>query len=86
MATLTATELGKFLETLRRDPTAWTAQMLETPDKFKTLALFQGLENWFETNRAGIKAAMETEAGISITNALAKKYGKSWMAWKWGGE
>ena len=60
--------------------------MDEHPNKFQTKALFQGLEDWFESERLNIKAVMEAEAGISISNTLAKKIGRAWMAWKWGGE
>lgn len=48
--------------------------------------LFRGMENWFEANRAAAKTAMETEAGITISNALAKKIGRIYLRKKWGTE
>ena len=86
MATLTPQDLGEMLRNLRRDHEGWLAQMTEHPNKFETLALLQGLENWFESERANIKTAMQTEAGISISNTLAEKLGKVWLQWKFGGE
>ena len=49
-------------------------------------ALTRGLENWYEANRLSAKAAMESEAGVSITSAVAKKIGRYWLRKKWGTE
>lgn len=85
MAVLGSGDLGRFIKTLRSDPPAWAAQMSEHPNKFQTLALFQALDDWFEVNRSGMKAAMDA-SGVVVSNGLAKKYGKAWMRWKLEGE
>ena len=47
-------------------------------------AVFQAIEDWFEGERATVKAAIVAAAGRPVSNAAAKKYGKAWMRWKWG--
>ncbi len=86
MAVLTFQNMAKMLKSMKQDQAGWDAQMSEHPNKNLTLALVQGLDDWYEANRLAAKTAMEAEAGISISNILAKKYGKAWMAWKFGGE
>ena len=47
-------------------------------------AVFQAIEDWYEGQRATVKAAIDTAAGRTISNAAAKKYGKAYLQWKWG--
>jgi len=77
-----------YIKALKQDPTAWAALRAANPNVNQLRGLVQGLENHFETpaNKLAIKAAMEAEAGISITNSLAKKVGRIWMQLKWGNE
>lgn len=85
MAVISA-NMRLYLDKIRRDPAAWTEIKSLSPSKGQLHDLIQGLEDFFEANRAGMKTAMETSAGISISNTLAKKIGKVWMETKWGGE
>ena len=47
-------------------------------------AVFQAIEDWYEGERATVKAAIVAAAGRPMTNAAAKKYGRVWMRRKWG--
>lgn len=79
-------DVSKYIAAMKRDPAAWAALRTASPSKTQLRALIQGLENWFEANRLTAKAAMEAEAGVSITNAFAKKIARVWMEIKFGGE
>lgn len=78
--------VSAYIAALRSDPAAWTALRAANPSKQQLRALIQGLENWFEVNRANAKAAMEAEAGITIPPLLARKIARAWMQIKFGGE
>jgi len=47
---------------------------------------FDGLNNWFEANRANMKIAMDSGAGLTLTGQTAVKIGKVFYRWKSGGE
>lgn len=47
---------------------------------------FQAVEDFWESNRPTIKSDIDAAIGFTTTNAFAKKIGKAWLAWKWGGE
>lgn len=47
-------------------------------------AVFQALEDRFENGRAALKMDMEAAVGRPMSNAAAKKYGRTWLRWKWG--
>ncbi len=47
---------------------------------------FQAVEDFWEANRPTLKSNIDTAIGFTTTNAFAKKIGKAWLAWKWGGE
>ena len=79
-------DISKYIAALKSDPASWTLLKSEAPTKQRLRAYLQGLENWFEDNRAAAKAAMEAEAGAPITNAFAKKIARVWMQIKFGGE
>lgn len=85
MATIPA-NVTPVIQALRRDPAGWAALRAESPSKQQLRSLVQGMENFFEANRAAMKAAMEAEAGITITQAFARKIGRAWMQLKFGGE
>jgi hypothetical protein len=81
-----SSNVSPYIAALNSDPAAWTALREANPSKTELRVLLQGLENWFEANRPAIKTAMETEAGITISPALAKKLFRVWMQLKYGGE
>jgi hypothetical protein len=54
--------------------------------KFQVRDAFQALDDFWETNRLTLKSNMETAIGASISNQLAKKLGKAWLAYKAEGE
>ena len=86
MATLTNEDFTFYKHAIRRDPVAKEEMTATAMGKPKVHALFQGLNDWYESERLNAKAAMEAEAGISITNQLAKKIAKVWMDRKFRGE
>ncbi len=47
---------------------------------------FQAVEDFWATNKLTLKSDIDTAIGFTTTNAFAKKIGKAWLAWKWGGE
>ena len=77
-----------YIRAIKQDPIALAELKAATPTVNQLRDLFQGLEDWFEkpANRLAIKAAMEAEAGISMSNIFSKKIGQIWMRMKWGGE
>ena len=86
MAILTNEDFTFYKHAIRRDPIAKSAMRAAVPSKQQWKDLMQGLDDWYESERLNAKAAMETKAGISITNQLAKKLGKVWMQRKFGSE
>ncbi len=46
-------------------------------------AVFQAIEDWYEGERATVKAAIVAAAGRPMSNAAAKKFGRVWMRRKW---
>lgn len=54
------------------------------PNKNQLKAVFQEIEDYWENTQATLKSDMDTAMGQTITNALAKKFGKAWMKWKRG--
>ena len=58
----------------------------EFPDHDKLKSVINGgldgLDDWFESNRASLKTALETGAGVTFTNAQAKALGKWWLQTK----
>lgn len=77
-----------FIRALNEDAVALAELKAATPNKDQLRALIQGLENWYEApaTRVAAKAAMEAEAGISVSNTFAKKIARVWMQLKWGNE
>lgn len=47
---------------------------------------FDGINDWFETNRPNMKGAMDTGAGVTLAGPTAVKIGKVFFNWKAGGE
>jgi len=77
-----------YIRAIKQDPTALSELRDKHPNVSQLRSLFQGVEDWFEipANRLAMKAAMEAEAGITITNTFAKKIGRVWMQLKWKDE
>ena len=64
---------------IRKDPGIAKTVLSSGLSKLQLINLVLGRDNYYETNKSGIKAAMENEAGISITVALALALDKIWM-------
>ncbi len=83
---LTNAEYGELRNASWRDATA-KAQLkaLATlPDKPTLKAVFAALDDFWEANRATLKAEMDAAAGSTLPNPLAKALGKIWLHWKFG--
>ena len=83
MAILTDVQCTAFRHKLHNDLDLLLA---ESPHltKIQLKAAAQAVEDWYESERVNVKAAIDTAVGQSISNALAKKIGKFWMQYKWG--
>lgn len=88
MATIPLSDLRQHIRALRADSAARAELDVATPSKQQLLALLQGAEDWFNlpATRLAAKSAMEAEAGIAISNTLAKKVFKVFMQFKFGRE
>ena len=86
MAVLTNDDFAAIRRNARRDEVAKRAYLDSGLSKAQWKGLMQGLDDWFESERLNMKAAMVAGAGVPLTNALAKKMGKIWLQWKYGGE
>jgi hypothetical protein len=83
MATISEVTATKYRHHLHAEAFDLTAA--ETPHltKAQLKAAAQAVEDWYESERATVKAAIDTAVGQTISNALAKKIGKFWMQYKW---
>lgn len=54
------------------------------PNKSQLKAVFQEIEDYWENNQVTLKSDMDAAMGQTMTNPLAKKFGKVWMKWKKG--
>lgn len=45
-------------------------------------AMIQGIEDRYEANEATEKAAMDADAGTTLTNPMAKKTQQAWQGWR----
>jgi hypothetical protein len=52
------------------------------PNEGQLLAAFQACEDFWENNRATLKAAIDTALGFTTTAALARKLALAWLIWK----
>jgi hypothetical protein len=65
---------GQGKEELKAHPTL--------PDQAHLKAAYQVLENFWEDNKAAVKAALDTALGVTTTGAEAKKIGLQFLIWK----
>ena len=86
MAILTPTQLRDCQISLRHDPAARDAMRAAALSRAQWIGALQALEDRWENNRIATKAAMELAAGVTLSNALAKKLAKAWMDMKYRGE
>jgi hypothetical protein len=81
---LTDTEYGELRNATWRD--AVTKAQLKAlpalPNRVTLTAIFQAIDDFWEANRATLKADMDAAAGATIPNPLAKALGKIWLLWK----
>ena len=86
MAVLTDADFAAIRKNARSDPAAKQEYINSGLTKTQWKAAVQALEDWFESNRAAQKAVMDTATGVTLANPLAKKIGRTFYQWKWGGE
>ena len=82
MAALTNADFTAYKRALRVDPDAKAEMRSLAPSKSAWKAALQALEDGYNSRRAAIKAEMDTAIGATMTNTLAKKLEKVWMAQK----
>lgn len=86
MAIITDSQCAKWRQKLHRESLALMQAEATPLTKAEYKAAFQAIEDFWEANRTVLKGDIDTAVGRSISNALAKKIGRQWMQWKWGGE
>lgn len=86
MAVLTNDDFTAHRRFLRGDAAARVEMQTAGLSKSQWKAALQAIEDTFESNRATMKSNMDTAAGVTLSNALAKKLGRVWMQQKFGGE
>lgn len=86
MPVLNNEDFHSYVLSLRQLPGYKNNYAAQNFNKVQWKALFQGLEDWFESERLNAKAAMEAEASITISNTIAKKIARVWMERKFKGE
>lgn len=83
---LTNADFTAYKHALRGDVTAKAEMRAAALSKAQWKAALQAIDDWYESERAAVKAAIDTAAGVTLSNPLAKKLGRVWMQQKWGGE
>ncbi len=86
MAMLTDSDYAELRIMMRTDPQSKQLYINSGLRKSEWKGFMQGAEDWFEANRASMKTAADTEAGVVLGNPLAKKCIRAWLQWKFGGE
>jgi hypothetical protein len=71
MAVLTAADAGEL----------WNL-LYQLPNQTKILAAFQVIEDFWENNKATVKANIDTALGVTTTATEAKKIALAWLIWK----
>lgn len=84
MAILSDTVLATMRQKLHGDGLALLQAESPPLSKAEIKAAVQAIEDYWETNRANIKANIDAAVGRTISVALAKKLGKYWLQYKWG--
>jgi hypothetical protein len=85
MAVLVPADFKAYAFALRSDSDARAEIVAAGLSKSQLQAAMQAIEDEWEDNEAALKTAVDTAAGVTLTNLLAKKLGKVWMQNKWGG-
>jgi hypothetical protein len=86
MGTITDAQSAKMRQFLHQGHFDLMEGELPPLTKVDYKAVYQAVETFWENNRLVLKAAMDTAAGQTISNELAKKIGKYWMQKKWRDE
>lgn len=86
MAVLTDADFAAIRRNARSDPDAKREYINSGLSKSQWKAAVQAIEDDFESNRTALKALVDTAAGVTLSNPLAKKIGRTYFQWKWGGE
>lgn len=84
MATISDSKAAKFRQDLHGEGLSLLQAESPPLTKAQLKAAFQAVEDFWETNRVTLKASMDAAAGVTMSNALAKKIGKFWLKDKWG--
>lgn len=84
MAIITDSQCTKFRHSLHHE--ALGLLQAESPHltKAEIKVIFLTIDSWWENNRASLKSDIDAALGRSISNTLARKFGRFWMQYKWG--
>jgi hypothetical protein len=85
MATITSADLDTlYSQTLYRPGQGKEElkALAALPNKTQLVAAFQVIETFWETNKAAVKADIDTALGVTTSAALARKIGLAWLLWK----
>lgn len=80
MAVLTNAQFTTYKRALRRDKAVRAEINAAALDKAQWMAALQALEDGYESRQAAIKAEVDTAAGTTLSNPLAKALEDVWMA------
>ena len=86
MAVLTDAEFAAIRRNARSDPDAKQEYIRSGLTKTQWKAAVQAIEDDFESNRIPLKALMDAATGVTLSNPLAKKIGRTYFLWKGSGE
>jgi hypothetical protein len=86
MAALTGADFTRYKKQLRADPVALAEMKTAGLSKAQWMAALQAIEDRWTNDQPNYKAAVDTAAGKTLSNTMAKKLAKVWMENKWGGE
>lgn len=86
MATFTNDDFTAMKHLARRDATLKAEMATAALSKQSWKDTLQALEDWWQapTQQTAIKATMDTAAGVTLSNVLAKKLGNVWQRHKSG--
>ncbi len=83
---LTNSEFASLVRFLKNDPDGKQELKNAAIIKSQLRAGFDAINDDYESRRLTVKGLIDTAMGITTTNLFAKKLGKAWLNWKFGGE
>lgn len=82
MATLTNADFEIVRGLAQKGGVSKTEYITAGLSKASWKAMIQGIEDRYEANEATEKAAMDVDAGTTLTNPMAKKTQQAWQGWR----